>query len=167
MQHPTCSFPGCVRPRLAKGWCNVHYLRARDGRPMDAPITSQPRNSPTCRNGHPRTSENTRYQANGARYCGTCYDAAAARYRVKKRIGKLRHLYGLSESAFEAMWEGQDGRCPICGVELTMRGWGGFQVDHDHATGRVRGLLCGRCNRLVGYLESPYRSAAERYLTQG
>lgn len=53
-----------------------------------------------------------------------------------------------------AMWIQQGGKCPICGKQL-VRGRGKACVDHDHKTGRVRGILCGMyCNkRVVGGLE--------------
>jgi len=35
---PLCATPGCTRPQRATGLCNVHYLRQRRGRPMDAPV---------------------------------------------------------------------------------------------------------------------------------
>jgi hypothetical protein len=49
------------------------------------------------------------------------------------------------------MLERQAGVCAICG--RPPRGGRALDVDHDHVTGRVRGLLCGNCNRAVGFLD--------------
>lgn len=51
--------------------------------------------------------------------------------------------------------EVQDGRCAACGELVTDRS----PVDHDHATGRVRGILCSPCNLAAGHLdESPAKA---------
>ena len=57
-------------------------------------------------------------------------------------------LYGISRDDYDEMLARQNGCCAICGSELI----GGQQthVDHDHATGKVRALLCGHCNRMLG-----------------
>ena len=53
--------------------------------------------------------------------------------------------------------EQQDFRCAICGTDDPMspgrsrNGSGSFHLDHDHETGRARGLLCSRCNRGIGW----------------
>ncbi len=39
----SCQAPGCVRPAYAKGWCNAHYIRARKGLPMAAPVRARKR----------------------------------------------------------------------------------------------------------------------------
>lgn len=63
--------------------------------------------------------------------------------------------YGLLPKDFDRMWFGQQGRCSLCDNELTFgkRGKSCLHVDHDHATGKVRGLLCRSCNNSLGFIE--------------
>lgn len=56
---------------------------------------------------------------------------------------RLRYRYELDIADYEEMLKSQNGRCKICS-QL------GKDVDHDHRTGKVRGLLCGNCNRALG-----------------
>ena len=48
----------------------------------------------------------------------------------------------------------QGGQCAVCGVTLTTgKGWGTqTHIDHDHVSGKIRGLLCARCNTSIGRL---------------
>lgn len=70
------------------------------------------------------------------------------------------------------MLEAQEGVCAICHLPETRRSKSGavklLAVDHDHATGRVRQLLCHNCNCGLGnFLDSPtLLEAAMHYLTQ-
>ncbi len=82
--------------------------------------------------------------------------------KLRTRAYSLRTLYGLTAEQFRDMLVGQAGRCLICfRVPPTT-----LVVDHDHATGAIRGLLCNSCNRLLGIAgDSPRRlDAAARYL---
>lgn len=95
--------------------------------------------------------------------------AAKDPVKREKRDSRLRELllskYGLTTEHYELLLEMQGGRCGICGTTSTGTK-GSFCVDHDHDSGRVRGLLCDRCNRGIGLLgDNPdtLRSAA-RYL---
>jgi len=81
----------------------------------------------------------------------------AARLRSNEqrryRSYHLRKKYGLSPAKFKALLDAQNGRCAICDALLdpaVPRGDGSVHVDHDHAVGRVRGLLCNRCNPGLG-----------------
>lgn len=59
--------------------------------------------------------------------------------------------YGLTLYAYQRMLERQKGACAICKrPELDV---GGLVVDHNHDTGKVRGLLCGSCNTALGLLQ--------------
>ena len=57
--------------------------------------------------------------------------------------------YGLTEGAYNLLYVMQGGRCAGCqrATGATRR----LAVDHNHATGEVRGLLCRPCNRMVGW----------------
>jgi hypothetical protein len=59
--------------------------------------------------------------------------------------------YGITAEQYDAMLAAQGGVCAICG-EVCKSGRS-LAVDHDHVTGEVRGLLCGTCNRGIGYLK--------------
>ena len=64
----------------------------------------------------------------------------------RQRYGEwIRHRYKMSLAEFDALLHLQGGACAICGRVPDK-----FQVDHDHDTGIVRGLLCRGCNTLLG-----------------
>lgn len=68
------------------------------------------------------------------------------RYRSKyDRAGALRRNYGLTVEEFDTMVLAQEGRCALCDRPSDL------VVDHDHRTGRVRALLCTRCNTGLGH----------------
>jgi Recombination endonuclease VII len=69
-----------------------------------------------------------------------------------KRIQALKARYGLTVERYDGMYQKQEGRCAICGTHASeLRK--GLVVDHDHATGVVRALLCYSCNFAVGHLK--------------
>lgn len=73
-----------------------------------------------------------------------------------KAYAQAKHLadkYGLTPERYDAMLVEQDGKCAICGTTEAGGRSGRFHVDHDHATGVVRALLCNRCNPLIGLAE--------------
>lgn len=78
-------------------------------------------------------------------------------FRQHKRDNELRRSYGLTREALNEMLDAQDHLCAICGNGHVGPGER-LHVDHDHATGKVRALLCGKCNTLIGLADdSPER----------
>ena len=75
--------------------------------------------------------------------------------------------YKIRPADYWRMHEDQSGRCALCSEpERGKRGM--LHVDHDHATGRVRGLLCHHCNVALGHFrDDPVRlQAAIAYLSR-
>lgn len=72
-----------------------------------------------------------------------------------KRRSHLKTRYGITDSDYYKMLSAQNGGCAICGTNRPVNGKGNafFDVDHNHATGQVRGLLCRDCNVTVGVVE--------------
>jgi hypothetical protein len=74
--------------------------------------------------------------------------------RGVKYVG-IKCRYGLTKEQYQQLLEKQQGRCPICNVNLdSSRKTLIPQVDHVHdETKRIRGLLCGSCNMAIGLLK--------------
>lgn len=90
-----------------------------------------------------------------------------ARYDEKRkgyiRQGHIRRKYGLTPEIEAKLMALQQGCCAVCGVELVASGNGAKHrhVDHDHATKKIRGFLCGRCNVAEGYIRALGLTPAE------
>lgn len=79
----------------------------------------------------------------------------------------LKTQYGLSIEQFESLNASQDGCCKICG--RSPYGENKFlSVDHDHESGKVRGLLCRNCNTMIGGAEDKVETLRKgiEYLNQ-
>lgn len=72
-----------------------------------------------------------------------------ARCRDKRWATRLLKEYGVSAEQYNTILETQGGVCAICGAAPHGKRKR-LAVDHDHNTGRVRGLICGRCNVAIG-----------------
>ncbi len=68
--------------------------------------------------------------------------------RIKAYFRK--YTYGLHSDVFNALLLSQDFKCAICSAPHSNELRGCLCVDHSHRTGKVRGLLCGSCNKLLG-----------------
>jgi hypothetical protein len=88
-------------------------------------------------------------EANPQRYAET-----QARFRasngkkISNRRSHLKRKYGITLEQYDEMLQAQGGGCGICGVAPPSRS--SLHVDHDHRTGRIRGLLCFRHNNALG-----------------
>jgi len=81
--------------------------------------------------------------------------------RQLERKIRLKTRYGITPEQYDAMLVTQGGVCAICGRPETSVCGGkvrSLAVDHDHRTGKVRALLCGDCNTVLGRADdSPER----------
>lgn len=84
------------------------------------------------------------------------FETAPGRRKVLKK-------YGMSQIDFDRLLEEQGGVCAVCSGKPSRRN---FCVDHDHASGDVRGILCGECNIGLGKFKDSVDSleAAIEYL---
>lgn len=76
--------------------------------------------------------------------------------RQRRWRDKMEHLkrYGITKDGFHAMMAEQGGGCAICGGDnRDLKNRPILYVDHCHDTGKIRGLLCDRCNRGIGCLK--------------
>jgi len=113
-----------------------------------------------CRQGH-----TTKYVSNGL--CVECSKVRMKDFNSRpenKLLAKLRNverLYGVTTEEFYAVWDAQGRSCAICKQDILMDD---PRVDHNHATGEPRGLLCDTCNTGLGLFrdsEANLRAAAD------
>ena len=87
-------------------------------------------------------------------YCKCCSSSRQAHWRKrnpqKRRESHLAYFYGLSPDGYRQLLSDQGGKCAICQTNVPGHK-GNFVVDHNHKTGKVRGLLCAKCNAGLGH----------------
>lgn len=91
-------------------------------------------------------------------YCKDCVKEMGYNYSLMK-------TYGITIEDYNEMFIRQNGCCDICKrhqTEINHR----LYVDHNHATGEVRALLCNRCNQIVGAIESKDFNTAVEYVNK-
>jgi len=76
--------------------------------------------------------------------------------RERARAKRLMDNYKLTVEQYDAILEFQGGVCYGCRMSEPVKGRR-LSVDHDHTTGQVRGLLCSRCNPILGKFERAYK----------
>lgn len=82
-----------------------------------------------------------------------------ARYHAAQKDWRLRKDYGISLADWHVMFDAQNRRCACCLSEKPKgRYW---HVDHEHASGRIRGIVCAACNRTLGFLGDTADEVAE------
>lgn len=134
-----------LKPRFCKD-CKAEWEALQEPK---APFDYRPRPAP-----HP-----------GPR-CATHHRAKVKTDRAKIYEQRVQALYGLRSGDYERLYDLQGGTCAICtrATGRTRR----LSVDHDHATGAVRGLLCRPCNSMLGHArdDTLFFARAMRYLVE-
>jgi len=89
------------------------------------------------------------------------------KYRAALRRSAFKRKYGITPEDYDRMVAERGNHCDICGCppdpEATRAEDRRLHVDHDHATGRIRGLLCRGCNLRLGWYEK-HAESIDRYL---
>ena len=151
----------CWRPARSRGLCISHYRHWREnpGRELrllhDQGVADHEKRCGKCREVKPLTEFNRHYKGRkGVKtWCRSCEAAHNDGYK-----------FGVDPGWRQRTWEAQGGRCGICRCEIDCRS---AHIDHDHETGRARGLLCLACNHEEGRIppdEDEARAWLERFL---
>ena len=156
-----CSIEGCTEFVRARGWCSLHLGRwYRTSSTDPSPIDPRRRCS-QC--GQLLLRE--RFPGK-ARVCEDCFPLYRQE-QLAKQMQSQRNKKGV-RTTVAALIAAQGNRCAICGCRGEDAARKVLALDHDHATGRIRGMLCLHCNSGLGqFKDSPeLLAAAIRYLQE-
>ena len=120
----------------------ARYTKGRDGPKL-------------CRKCGVAKSRSEFYEARDGKYGRRLQSYCKPCLYTEKRRSHLKHTYGVTLEWYESTLATQGGACAVCKrPERSTRGGKTLlmPVDHDHRTGRARGILCHACNRAVGLL---------------
>ncbi len=103
-----------------------------------------------CKRSFPLTKEYFYKRGKGFRKeCKGCFKELYQN-KEKTKDFRLKRDYGISIDDYNSLLKAQNNRCAICGIENS-KTKKDLDIDHDHKTGEIRGLLCNKCNILLGY----------------
>lgn len=151
-----CEAEGCERIHSCRGFCKLHYTRWR--RHGDALVQKKVHVPKTDGIPHGTSHGYNYYKCR----CDKCREFIVNKSREwaqnnPNRIRERRLIrdYGITSADYDRMLTEQDGLCAVC-HQPPSEGVRWLHVDHCHDTGKVRGLLCQKCNVALGMLrESP------------
>ena len=131
----------------------------------DPSLATATRTCPKCSESKPLISFTANKNGRNGRntHCRACQASKMRDWRARnadhiqkqQRKDWLNRKYGISLAEYDEILGAQGGRCAICREEGSVLRDGSTRlaVDHDHATGRVRGILCLSCNQAIALLE--------------
>jgi len=110
-----------------------------------------------CKRGHDMSITRRRY-SNGDTYCYECKKIRQQQYRIKYpdrylkyyKTSNRRKNYNLEPHEYDKLIQDANNLCMIC---KSPPGRKSLNIDHDHKTGKVRGLLCHGCNTAIGLMK--------------
>lgn len=122
------------------------------------PLDQFYKNSGCTKDGHLNKCKECVKDAQNSRPKVPTDEATKIAYR-----NRLKRVYGITEDDHDEMFIAQQGCCAICSARPDK-----LVVDHCHKTGKVRGLLCKKCNMAIGKLGDTYESIMKvaKYLKQ-
>ena len=99
-------------------------------------------------------------KSGAVKYCSQCKNSNP---RFTTYIGSIiESTYGITYNDYTKMLKEQQNKCKICNIDFSLRKKAAA-VDHDHTTGKVRGLLCVVCNTNLGWYENN-KNVVSKYL---
>jgi hypothetical protein len=100
--------------------------------------------------------------------CKQCCKVYSTQATSVRHTRDIQRKYDMSPVEYNTLRSKQSYRCKICGLHESKNLHRKLHIDHDHATGAVRGLLCNSCNRGIGLLQDSHilLYAAARYVQQ-
>lgn len=103
----------------------------------------------------------------GKPVCPGCRKDPRPGAQARERARTLQS-YGLTEAQWDELVKRQENRCAVCRTDKPGGRGERWHIDHDHVTGHIRGLLCGRCNSAIGMLQDDAAiiMAAALYVTK-
>ena len=153
--------PATAKALCCSKQCSIDHQNAKK---QSAILAKRSERAPCVECGGPIPES----RRNGVTYCSIeCKKREQdRRWRDRAPHYMRQYLYGVTPEQFEQMLEQQGGTCAICATDQWDSKGRGPSVDHDHATGKVRGLLCASCNNGLGRFrdDTALLRAAVKYL---
>jgi hypothetical protein len=148
MSSSLCLVEKCESKTIAKNLCQYHYDRKRrygntESRPKDKICNDCGIQYPVRKTGNLPT------------VCDSCFtERHRQRQRADRRRKGLWEKYKITLDEYQILYKKQNGVCAICSKTTNGRGKENntLAVDHNHQTGKIRGLLCTNCNTGIGNL---------------
>jgi hypothetical protein len=164
MPNSLCVVENCDKITTAKQMCQQHYDRKR----RYGDVYTRPKHL-ICQDCE--VTFEVRLFGSLPEICIPC---AEKRHRAKTLSDRWRkglwEYYKITPADYQVMFDSQNGRCLICSGGPDGRGKKNkrLNVDHNHTTGKIRGLLCSKCNTGLGLFNDSenFLSSAIQYLKE-